>query len=80
MAIVTVRVPVTCPVCDSTVITQFNAAEMLGALLNSTPVRLYAACHDMSWYANDWEVQKIREFFYQAWLEGEREKMGPRTV
>lgn len=79
MSILIIRIPVTCPVCDSTVTTAFNAAEMLDALLNSRPVRLYAGCHNIAWYANDWEVQKIREYFYEASLECERKKNGPRT-
>lgn len=74
MAIPIVQLPVTCPVCGSTVITGFNAADMMDALLNSKPVRLYARCHNIPWYANDWEVQEIREYFYKAWIEGERDK------
>ncbi len=79
MTIPLIRIPIVCPVCNSTVVTGFNAAEMADALLNSKPVRLYAGCHDISWYANDWEVEKIRAYMYESALESERDKRGGRS-
>lgn len=46
----------------------------MDAVVNSTPLRLYAGCHKFPWYANDWEVQEIRQYLYQAWLGGNRDK------
>jgi hypothetical protein len=74
MTIPLIRFPVTCPICGSIVVTVFNAAEVADALLKSTPIRLYASCHDIPWDASISEVQQIREYVYQAALESERSK------
>ena len=52
----------------------FNAAEVADALLKSTPIRLYASCHNIPWYASASEVDQIREYFYKASLDSERSK------
>lgn len=70
MAIPIIRLPVTCPICQSEVVTAFNAAEMVEALLNSKPPRLYASCHDTSWFASESEVQRIRQCIYKISVEG----------
>jgi hypothetical protein len=44
------------------------------ALLKSTPIRLYASCHNIPWYASASEVDQIREYFYKASLDSERSK------
>jgi hypothetical protein len=72
LAIQLIRLPVTCPICGSTVVEVFNAAEVADALLKSTPIRLYVSCHDIPWDASASEVQQIREYFYKAALESER--------
>lgn len=74
MAIPIIRLPVTCPVCGSIAVTGFNAAELTDAVLNSRPVRLYASCHKFPWYANDPEVQQIRESIFKASLESDYTK------
>ena len=74
MTIPLIRFPVTCPICGSIVVTGFNAAEVADALLKSTPIRLYASCHNIPWYASASEVDQIREYFYKASLDSERSK------
>jgi hypothetical protein len=49
-----------------------NTAEVADALLNSKPIRLYASCHNIPWFASALEVHRIREYFYKAWLDSER--------
>jgi hypothetical protein len=55
-----VRFPVSCPVCRQQAIAEFRHADLLAALINHRPIRLYAACHDTSWAASYVEIQRIR--------------------
>lgn len=71
MTIPLIRLPVICPICQSRVVTAFNAAEVVEALIDSKPVRLYASCHDTSWFADESEVQQIRQYIYKISVEGE---------
>jgi hypothetical protein len=55
-----VRFTVSCPVCRREALAEYRYADLLGALINHRPIRLYAACHDTSWAASYIEVQQIR--------------------
>ena len=74
MTIPLIRFPVTCPICGSIDVMEYSVAEMADALLNSRPIRLYASCHKIAWFASVPEVHQIREYFYKAWLDSERDK------
>jgi hypothetical protein len=56
----TIRLAVNCPVCRQEVFTEYRKADLVGALINHRPIRLYAPCHDTSWSASYVEVQRIR--------------------
>lgn len=55
-----VRFPVSCPICRKELIAEYRPTDIVGALINNRPIRLYAACHDKSWNASYVEVQQIR--------------------
>jgi hypothetical protein len=55
-----VRFPVSCPVCRRESIAEYRHADLIGALINHRPIRLYAPCHDTSWAASYVEIQRIR--------------------
>jgi hypothetical protein len=55
-----VRVPVSCPVCRQESAAEYRRADLMGALINHRPIRLYAPCHDTSWAASYVEIQRIR--------------------
>jgi hypothetical protein len=57
-----IRFPVVCPACKQELLMEFNVADVAGALLDGSPLRLYATCHDQSWNATDVEVQQAREY------------------
>ncbi len=67
-----VRFPVRCPVCGQEVTAEYRTADLVGALINGRPIRLYAACHDTSWTPSYVEVQQIRAHFRATRLEPSR--------
>lgn len=52
---------VKCPECGREVSAALPVAELADQLVNRKPIRLYAVCHDTSWYASDAEVQQLRD-------------------
>jgi C4-dicarboxylate-specific signal transduction histidine kinase len=64
-----VRFPVRCPVCGNEVLTAFRIADVIGALINSRKIRLYAICHDAGWDATDAEMRQLREYVDAARLD-----------
>jgi hypothetical protein len=64
-----VRFPVRCPVCRQEITAEYRTADLLGALINGRPIRLYASCHDASWTPSYVEVQQIRAHFSATRLE-----------
>jgi hypothetical protein len=58
-----VRVPVSCPICRKEVLAEYRRADLVGALLNDRPMRLYAPCCEKSWTAGYIEMQQIRAYF-----------------
>jgi hypothetical protein len=74
-----VRFPVSCPVCRREALAEYRYADLLGALINHRPIRLYAACHDTSWAASYVEVQQIRSRIGAAQLDA-AEGLGERRT
>jgi two-component system, LuxR family, sensor kinase FixL len=58
----TVRFPVTCPVCGNEVLAAFRIADVTGALINARKIRLYAICHDTAWDATDVEMRQLHKY------------------
>jgi hypothetical protein len=58
-----VRFPVSCPLCRNEVLAEYRRADVVGALLNERPIRLYAPCCEKSWTAGYIEMQQIRAYF-----------------
>jgi two-component system, LuxR family, sensor kinase FixL len=69
MNVSAVRFPVRCPVCGSEVLVAFQIVDVIGALINSRKIRLYAICHDAQWDATDVEMRQLREYVDGAWLD-----------
>ena len=65
MPVTLIKIPVRCPECGLRREWGFNAAEIAQALLDSRPMRLYASCHDIVWFAGLDEVADIRELIHQ---------------
>jgi hypothetical protein len=61
-----IRFPVSCPICRKTFLTEYRHADVVGALLNDRPIRLYAPCCDKSWAAGYIEMQQIRAYIGAA--------------
>lgn len=55
-----VRFPVSCPTCGKEALAEYRQADILGALVNDRPIRLYAPCCDANWTAGYIEMQQIR--------------------
>lgn len=64
-----IRFPVSCPICRKEVLAEYRQADVVGALLNDRPIRLYAPCCDKSWTAGYIEMQQIRAYFGAARLD-----------
>ncbi len=64
-----VRFPVSCPICRRLVLAEYRHVDVVGALLNDRPIRLYAACCDKSWTASYIEVRQIGAHLGTARLE-----------
>jgi two-component system, LuxR family, sensor kinase FixL len=62
-----VRFPVRCPVCGNEALAAFQIADVIGALINSRRIRLYAICHDAAWDATDVEMRQLRKYVDMAW-------------
>lgn len=77
----TIRFPVTCPVCDREVLTEFPVALVAIALIQWNNIRLHAGCHDVYWNASRREVEQIREYLGAPGLNSQvaRRNIGPRT-
>jgi hypothetical protein len=61
MEVQMMKFSVKCPECGSEVPAALPVGELADELVNRRPIRLYAVCHEKSWYASDAEVQQLRE-------------------
>ena len=58
----TIRFPVTCPLCARELLMELPVALVAEALVKGSPIRLRASCHDICWDATQSEVEQIREY------------------
>jgi hypothetical protein len=64
----TIQFPVNCPKCGREELGEYSVAEVAAALLApTTPLRLYAPCHEYHWIARPVELAQIREYF-REWM------------
>jgi hypothetical protein len=68
----TVKFPVVCPRCRRESLGELPVATVAAALIQHSPITLYAGCHGVSWTASAIEVEQIREYLGAAWLESAR--------
>lgn len=52
---------VKCPECGSEVPAALPVGELADELVNRKPIRLYAVCHQTSWYASAAEVRQLHD-------------------
>ena len=62
-------IPVICRHCGKETITGFPELVVATALRRWNHMALHAGCHKGSWDASDEEVQRVRDYVGQAWLE-----------
>ncbi len=67
-----VRFPVICPLCGRESLVELPAASITAAIDEQSPIRLRAACHDVSWDAAEFELEQIREYLGVACLAEQR--------
>jgi hypothetical protein len=63
-----IRFPVACPTCRTEVLAALPWADVADALLQNTPVGLYAICHDIFWTASPTEIEQLREYMGAVWV------------
>jgi hypothetical protein len=54
-----IRFPVNCPVCKQEWTSHQTKRELLDALDNNKPIRVYAECHDWHWDLNEAERKEL---------------------
>ena len=69
-----VRFPVTCPICARALLTELPVAVIAEALIEGSPIRLYASCHDVYWDATELEIEQIREYLSAGVLTEHRKE------
>ena len=57
-----IRVPVVCPECRQEVLASLEVADISAALIAKERIRLHASCHGVSWEANPYEEEQLREY------------------
>jgi hypothetical protein len=67
-----IRFPVRCPQCGSEALTAFPVATVANALIQRNRIRLHTDCHGIAWYANNTEMEQIREYLGAPWLDAQR--------
>jgi len=68
MDVATVAIPVRCPQCDRESLYNFPEIVVLTALTRWNNMQLYAPCHDISWSATPSELQRIRQYLGDNWI------------
>jgi len=64
-----VHIPVQCPACGKKSLAHFPVMVIVTALTHQDHLRLYSACHDISWDASKSEIQVIQQFLGTEWLQ-----------
>jgi hypothetical protein len=60
--------PVQCPICAQEALTGFRISVVADAL-RTGEIRLYAACHVVSWEASEKEIFLLHEYLEAGWSE-----------
>jgi hypothetical protein len=68
-AIPTVKIPVRCPHCDIQQLCEFPEPVVVMALTRWNNMNLYVPCHDGYWSATRDELEAIRQYLGEAWIE-----------
>jgi hypothetical protein len=64
----TISLPVTCPHCGASSMSEFPLPVVLIALTRWNNMALYAECHATSWSASPDELERLREYLGPDWL------------
>jgi hypothetical protein len=65
----TIQFPVICPRCGREELGRYSVAQVAAALVDTTtPLGLYAPCHDHHWSAQPLELAQIRDYL-REWLK-----------
>jgi hypothetical protein len=65
----TVKIPVRCPHCDIQQLCEYPEPVVVMALTRWNNMNLYVPCHDGYWSASRDELQAIRQYLGEAWIE-----------
>ena len=68
----TIFLPVKCPQCGEKSLSAFPILVVHVALTRWNHIGLYADCHEQSWDASDEEVQALRAFVGEDWLQAQK--------
>jgi hypothetical protein len=60
--------PVLCPICSQEALTGFRISVVADAL-RTGEIRLYSACHVVSWEASEKEIFLLHEYLEAGWSE-----------
>jgi hypothetical protein len=63
-----ILIPVQCPICAQEALTGFRISVVADAL-RTGEIRLYAACHVVSWEASEKEIFLLHEYLEAGWSE-----------
>jgi hypothetical protein len=64
-----IHIPVQCPACGKKSLAHFPVLVIVTAITRQDHLRLYSACHDISWDASNFEMQAVRQFLGAEWIE-----------
>jgi hypothetical protein len=67
-----VEIPVRCAACGRESLVEFPVLVIATALTRWNNLRLYSACHDVSWDASPSELQFIRQHLGADWIDRNR--------
>ncbi len=72
-----VLIPVRCPECGVVALTAFPTVVAATALTSWLQMRLHSNCHNRSWDASATEIDSMRRYLGEAWLESVKPLLGP---
>jgi hypothetical protein len=64
-----VKIPVRCPHCDVEQLCEFPEPVVVMALTRWNNMNLYVPCHDGYWSASRPELQAIRKYLGERWID-----------
>ena len=69
-----IAIPVQCHRCGAVTLSEFSSIVVATALLKWNNMNLYVPCHLGSWDATKLDLQRIREYVGEPWLEAQMAK------